>query len=63
MPPHHPVATIRTAAGVILDQVRRLNADLLVMGTYGQPIFREFFIGSVTATILKESHVPVFCFH
>ncbi len=59
----HPVATVRTAAGVILDEVRRLNAGLIVMGTHGQPVLREFLIGSVTSTILKDSRVPVFCSH
>jgi nucleotide-binding universal stress UspA family protein len=50
-------------AEVILDQVRRLRAGLLVMGAYGQPVLREFFIGSVTRTLLNESPVPIFCFH
>jgi nucleotide-binding universal stress UspA family protein len=59
----HPVATLRPAAGPILDEVHRLNAGLIVMGTYGQPAVREFFIGSVTSAILKESDVPIFCFH
>ena len=33
------------------------------MGAYGQPVLREFLIGSVTRTILKECPVPVFCYH
>ena len=51
------------AGKVILEQTRRLGAELLVMGAYGQPILREFFLGSVTSTILEESPVPVFLFH
>ena len=60
-----PVALESTAqpAEVILEQVRRLGAGLLVMGAYGQPTLREFFVGSVTRTILEESPVPVFLFH
>jgi nucleotide-binding universal stress UspA family protein len=54
-----PRATART----ILDWVRSLGAGLLVMGAYGQPTLREFFLGSVTRTVLKESPAAVFCTH
>ena len=30
------------------------------MGAYGQSALREFFLGSVTRTVLKESSIPVF---
>ena len=50
-------------AEVILGKIRYLEASLLVMGAYGQPVLREFFLGSVTRTVLKESPVPVFCSH
>lgn len=50
-------------AELILRQIERLNAGLLVMGVYGQPILREFFLGSVTKSVLKHSDVPVFCYH
>jgi nucleotide-binding universal stress UspA family protein len=33
------------------------------MGAYGQPRIREFFLGSVTQTLLKESPVPLFLYH
>ncbi|WP_406695853.1 universal stress protein [Singulisphaera sp. Ch08] len=59
----HPVATHLPIAEVILDQVRGFDAELLVMGAYGQPVVREFFLGSVTRTVLKASLVPVFCYH
>jgi nucleotide-binding universal stress UspA family protein len=60
-----PVAVGSAAdpANVILEQVHRLGAALLVMGAYGQPTLREFFIGSATRTMLKESPVPVFLYH
>lgn len=51
------------AGKLIQEQVRRLKAGLLVMGAYGQPTLLEFFLGSVTRTILEESPVPVFLFH
>jgi nucleotide-binding universal stress UspA family protein len=50
-------------ADVILDQVFRLKAGLLVMGAYGQPVLREFFLGSVTRKLFEESPVPLFLFH
>ncbi|MGP0066459.1 MAG: universal stress protein [Isosphaeraceae bacterium] len=50
-------------AKVILEQCDRSGAGLLVMGAYGQPNLREFFVGSVTRTILEESSIPVFLFY
>jgi nucleotide-binding universal stress UspA family protein len=48
---------------VILEQVRRLNAGMLVMGAYGRTAMREFFLGSVTSTILNQTPVPLLLFH
>ena len=59
----HPVDTAVSTAEVILRKVRCLEAGLLVMGAYGQPALREFFLGSTTRTVLEESPVPVFCYH
>jgi nucleotide-binding universal stress UspA family protein len=59
----HPVGTSESTAEVILSKLDDLDAGLLVMGAYGQPVLREFFLGSVTRTVLKESPVPVFCYH
>jgi nucleotide-binding universal stress UspA family protein len=51
------------AAEVILAQAQQLEARLLVMGAYGQPAWREFFLGSVTRTALHKSPVPLFLYH
>jgi nucleotide-binding universal stress UspA family protein len=59
----HPVETSMPTDQVILNKVRDFDAGLLVMGAYGQPVLREFFLGSVTRGVLKESPVPVFCYH
>ena len=59
----HPLASYAPPPEVILQQVRGLNAGLLVMGAYGQNALREFFLGSVTRTILKEGTVPLFLYH
>ena len=55
--------TSRSPAESIIERVESLDAGLLVMGAYGQPVLREFFIGSVTRRLLNESPVPIFCFH
>jgi len=57
------LASTAPPAQVILEQISRLGAGLLVMGAYGQSTLREFFIGSVTRTLLSESKVPLFLFH
>ena len=57
------MASAAPPAEVILEQARQLGARLLVMGAYGQPAIREFFFGSVTRTVLKESPVPLFLYH
>jgi nucleotide-binding universal stress UspA family protein len=59
----HVLNSTSEPAQTILEQVRRLGAGLLVMGAYGQPALREFFIGSVTRTMLNVCPVPVFCYH
>lgn len=48
---------------VLLEEARRLNAGLMVMGAYGQPVVKEFFLGSVTRTLLKDGALPLFMFH
>ena len=59
----HVVVTANSPADEILKQIQSLNAGLLVMGAYGQPVLREFFVGSATRTLLRDSPVPIFCFH
>lgn len=59
----HPENSSASVAAELLNQIRRLQGSLLVMGAYGQPTLREFFLGSVTRTLLKESPVPLFLYH
>jgi nucleotide-binding universal stress UspA family protein len=59
----HPLESSAPHAVVILEQVRHLGAGLLVMGAYGQPVLREFFLGSATRTALSENPVPLFLYH
>jgi nucleotide-binding universal stress UspA family protein len=66
---HHIVAqayaraTTVAPAHMILEHVHQVQASLLVMGAYGRSTMREFFGGSVTRTVLRESPVPLFLYH
>jgi nucleotide-binding universal stress UspA family protein len=52
------------AIGAVLEQcVRRLSADLLVMGAYGHSRVREFLLGGATQSVLRAPPVPVFLSH
>jgi len=47
----------------ILNFSREVDAGLIVLGAYGKPRVHDFFLGSVTSTILKASPLPLFMFH
>ena len=57
------VASSDAPAATLLDRAKEFGAGLIVMGVYGQPILREFFVGSTTQTMLKEIPVPLFVSH
>ncbi len=59
----HIVTSAAPAAPLLLAEARRLGAGLLVMGAYGQPVLREFFLGSVTRSLLAECPIPMFLYH
>ena len=59
----HTLATSKSPAHVLLQYAQQGQADLLVMGSSSQSILREFFGGSVTRTMLRESPVPLFVYH
>lgn len=59
----NPVDSSLLPEEVILKQIDRLSAGLLVMGAYGQPILKEFFLGSVTRSMLKQCSTPLFLAH
>jgi len=40
-----------------------MMADLIVMGGFGHPRFREILLGGVTTTLLKTMTVPVIISH
>jgi nucleotide-binding universal stress UspA family protein len=67
---HHEIKAMPAAmtstdapAATLLEKAREFGAGLIVMGVYGQPILREFVVGSCTRTMLKETPVPLLVSH
>jgi nucleotide-binding universal stress UspA family protein len=58
-----PITTHDAPARALLAAAHEYHSALIVMGAYGQPILREFFLGSVTRSLLAESPVPLFLYH
>ncbi|MFO0902263.1 MAG: universal stress protein [Pirellulales bacterium] len=48
---------------LILEEAQRVAARLLVMGSFGRSVVQEFFLGSVTRSILEQLPLPVFLDH
>lgn len=59
----HAVVTADDPSTAILRQITPLDAGLLVMGAFGQPLLKEFLFGSVTRKVMAECAVPVFLYH
>lgn len=47
----------------LLSMAADLNCDLLVMGGYGRPRYRELLLGGVTRTVLETTTLPVLMAH
>jgi len=47
------------AADLIVSKAKELNCDLIIMGTKGATGLSQFFIGSVTASVIRKSTVSV----
>ncbi|WP_198369013.1 universal stress protein [Roseomonas rosulenta] len=59
----HTVAPEISAADILLNRASELSADLLVVGAYGHSRLREFLLGGVTRSLLREMTVPVLLSH
>jgi nucleotide-binding universal stress UspA family protein len=59
----NPIDSSLLPEEIILRQISRISAGLVVMGAYGQPVLKEFFLGSVTRSMLKECPAPLFLAH
>lgn len=58
-----PIASSTAPASVILAEAQKLAPSLLVMGAYGKPTWKEFFLGTNTQTLLQSSPSPLFLYH
>jgi nucleotide-binding universal stress UspA family protein len=58
-----PVTTSEAPTDVILAEAHAQRSSLIVMGGYGQPVLKEFFLGSVTRSLLAKSSIPLFLYH
>ncbi len=52
-------ATGGGAAGTIINQAKKMSADLIVMGTHGRRGLRRLTLGSDAELVLRSSPVPV----
>ncbi len=48
------------AAAVILEESRRLKADLIVMGSHGRGTLSSVLLGDVSQEVIRNSPCPVF---
>ncbi|MDQ8184951.1 universal stress protein [Pelagicoccus sp. SDUM812002] len=49
-------------AKAIAEEVENSSSDLLVMGAYGHSKYKRLLIGSTTAALVRDCHVPVLMF-
>jgi nucleotide-binding universal stress UspA family protein len=59
----HPVVSLLPPGKVVLEEAKKVRAELIVMGAKGRSKIREFFLSSVTQRALCESPIPLFMFH
>jgi len=45
---------------LILEEIKKLNIDLLVLGNKKKGFFQEVFVGSVTGDLIKDVAIPVY---
>ncbi len=50
-------------ADLILKEVKKWRADIIVMGTHGQSGIQHFFLGSDAETIARSTLLPVLLIH
>ncbi len=58
----HVVSSVSDPASTLMRQFQDLGAGLAIMGCYGKSAIREFFLGSVTRSLIENSKVPLFLY-
>lgn len=59
----HVIQSRKNTSDVLLETSVALDAALVVLGAYGKPLLKEFFLGSVTRKIVHDTTVPLFLYH
>jgi nucleotide-binding universal stress UspA family protein len=59
----HVAARGSDAGTAILEQASDAEADLLVMGAYAHSRLRQFILGGVTSTVLRQAGLPLLLAH
>jgi nucleotide-binding universal stress UspA family protein len=60
---HFVIPAGRKVPDAVIEQARKLGADLLVMGGYGHSRTREYILGGFTRRVLDGVTLPVFVVH
>ena len=60
---HQSNIATKDVGEVILEAIRDVGADMLVMGAYGHSRFREMVLGGATRSVLQHMHVPALMAH
>lgn len=53
----------RSAAEAVMERVRELGCDTLVMGAYGHSVFREMVLGGFSEYMLRNCEIPLIVSH
>ncbi len=53
------VDTVDDVPAAVIDAAKRLQVDLIAVGTHGRTGLRHVLMGSVAEAIVRQSHVPV----
>ncbi len=59
----HAITDTCNVSDRILETAKHLDVELIVMGAYGRNTLTEFFLGSVTRSVLETTDLPTFLFH
>ncbi len=60
---HKMVVLLGTPHEVIVDYAKKINADIVIMGTYGRSGLGRVLLGSTTERVMRRAHCPVLPIH
>ena len=56
----HSLVETGNIADTIISTAKKVNADVIVMGTHGRSKLDELLLGSATERVLRHSSIPLF---